>query len=272
METNHEKGLSMRSKRNFAAAKIFQLLVGFVALHVCQEAQAAPAKATAAANGWSAYQTSSISGDQDTYVASSGVKIVDRRNGNVVLAAAPEWKVYAFNINTRRICHYSVKAYPGMGSQIRSITGGTTLGALPLKQTGKTILHGIPTLELQTPKTYVAKLIKDKEHESADPRFVQSAQMLIAESITIPQQAAVVICKFYGVPLIPAMPLQFKFINSHGDLNTILLTSAVKRVHLQSSDFSVPQNFTAVPEISKLIDQAVKQLPKRQIIQTVKRR
>ncbi|GEM_PF-705885 len=223
-------------------------------------------------NGWSAYQTSSLLGDQDAYVSASGVKIVDRRNGNVVTAAAPAWKVYAFNTVTRRICSYTVKTYPGIGSQIRTITGGVSLGALPLKQTAKTTLRGVATLELQTPKTYVAKLIKDKEHESADPSFVQSAQMLIAEKISPPEPACTVLCKFYGVPVKPAMPIQFKFINTHGDLNTVLLTSEVKQIRLESADFVEPKGFAVVADAGKLLDAPVKQLPKRKVIEIIKRR
>lgn len=236
--------------------------------------KAAPAKPATSlpANGWSAYQTSSLLGDQDAYISSAGVKIVDRRNGNVVMAAAPAWKVYAYNTATKRICSYTVKTYPGISNQIRTITGGVSLGALPLKQTAKTTFRGVPALELQTPKTYVSKLIKDKEHESADPRFVQSAHMLVAETISAPESACTVMCKFYGVPVKPSVPLQFKFINTHGDLNTILLTSEIKHVHLEPSDFVEPKGFAVVSDAGKLIDAVVKQLPKRKIIQTIKQR
>jgi hypothetical protein len=228
--------------------------------------------AAKAANGWNIYQTSSVLGDQDVFFNNSGLKIVDRANGNVVTASAPAWKITAYNQKTKRMCSYTVKNFPGINSRIRTITGGMTLDTLPLQKTAKTVLHGISAQELQTPKSYVAKQQSAKEHESADPRFVQSAQMLVAEKPAIPAAIATVLCKFYGVPATTSLPLQFKFINTNGDLNTILLTNAMKPAQLTKDDFSAPNGYKSVSDWFKLEDRPViKNLPSRKIIQTIKK-
>lgn len=224
-------------------------------------------------NGYSSYQTSSTMGDQDTYVTNSAVKIADRSHGTVVVATAPTWKVYAYNTRTKRICSFtSPKTFTGLGNKLATVTGGVTLFNIPLKQTGKTVLHGISSLELQTPKSFVDKQIKDKEHESADPRFVQSAQMLVAEKVTLPLEAATVISRFYGVPMQRLMPLQFKYISCRGDLNTILLTSDLKPVKLEAADFEIPKNYKTVTDFTKLEDRPlIKGPPTRKIIETIKK-
>ena len=133
------------------------------------------------------------------------------------------------------------------------------------------MLHGINAVELQTPKSFVDKQIKDKEHESADPRFVQSAQMLVAEKVTLPVEAATVLSRFYGVPLQRSMPLQFKYISCRGDLNTILLTSEMKPVKLTAADFEIPKGYKTVTDFSKLEDRPIiKGPPSRKIIETIK--
>lgn len=239
-------------------------------LLACFTLNAAKAQAD---DGYSSYQTSSTMGDQDTYVTNSAVKIADRSHGTVVVATAPTWKVYAFNTRTKRICSFtSPKTFTGLGNKLATVTGGVTLFNIPLKQTGKTMLHGISSLELQTPKSFVDKQIKDKEHESADPRFVQSAQMLVAEKVTLPLEAATVISRFYGVPMQRSMPLQFKYISCRGDLNTILLTSDLKPVKLEAADFEIPKNYKTVTDFTKLEDRPlIKGPPTRKIIETIKK-
>ncbi|CAN5470052.1 hypothetical protein BH11CYA1_BH11CYA1_20210 [soil metagenome] len=241
--------------------------------------QAAPRRASQAVsveakeNGFTAYQTSSTMGDQDAFVTSTAVKIADRSHGTVVVATAPQWKVFAYNTHTKRICSFtSPRTFTGIGDKLANVTGGVTLYNIPLKPTGKTVLHGISAIELQTPKSFVDKLVKDKERESADPRFVQSAQMLVAEKVNLTPEAATVLSKFYGVPLQRAMPLQFKYINCRGDLNTILLTSELKPIKLAAADFEVPKGFETVTDFSKLENRPViKGPPTRKIIETVKK-
>lgn len=251
----------MRSLKN-----IFFALV----LLACFTLNASKAQAD---DGYSSYQTSSTMGDQDTYVTNSAVKIADRSHGTVVVATAPTWKVYAYNTRTKRICSFtSPKTFTGLGDKLATVTGGVTLFNIPLKQTGKTVLHGISALELQTPKSFVDKQIKDKEHESADPRFVQSAQMLVAEKVTLPLEAATVISRFYGVPMQRLMPLQFKYISCRGDLNTILLTSDLKPVKLEAADFEIPKNYKTVTDFTKLEDRPlIKGPPTRKIVETIKK-
>jgi hypothetical protein len=241
-----------------------------LSLLACVSLNAAKAQAD---DGYYSYQTSSTMGDQDTYVTNSALKIVDRSHGNVVVSAAPSWKVFAFNTRTKRICSFSSpRTFTGIGNKLATVTGGVTLYNIPLKPTGKTILHGIRSIELQTPKSFVNKQIKDKEHESADPRFVQSAQMLVAEKVILPVEAATVLSRFYGVPLQRAMPLQFKYINCRGDLNTILLTSDLKPIKLVVTDFEIPKDYKTVTDFSKLEDRpTIKELPSRKIIETVKK-
>jgi len=96
--------------------------------------------------------------------------------------------------------------------------------------------------------------------------------MLVAEKLTIPAEAAAIICKFYGLPAQKTMPLQFKYINSHGDLNTILLTSEVKPAKLSMADFEVPVGFQTIADLNKLEDQPlIKGPPSRKVIETVKK-
>lgn len=257
----------------YSIASIVSSLAPTFASPVPTAAPKAPAlPAAKAANGWTIYQTSSVLGDQDVFFNNNGVKIVDRANGNVITSSAPQWKITAYNVKTRRLCNYTAKSFPGINSRIRTITGGMTLDALPMQKTAKTILHGINAQELQTPKAYVARLRSDKERESADPRFVQSAQMLVAEKPLIPAPIAAVMCKFYGVPATTALPLQFKFINTNGDLNTILLTNSLKPAQIGVDDFAEPEGFKTVSDWFKLEDRKViNKLPSRKIIQTIKK-
>lgn len=224
-------------------------------------------------NGWTSYQTSGLLGDQDLYATASGIKIIERRSGSGITASAPDWTVYVFDKTTKRICSYKLKDYPGLGDKVTALTGGHKMGSLPLKPVGKTTLNGINAIECQTTKSFTSKQEKDHERESADHRFVRSARLLVADKVTLPKQALAIACKFYGVPPYPALPLEFKYLNLKGDLVTILLTSELKPIKLEAADFKPPEGFQKVASVEKLDDKKLPtEVPKRKVIETIKRR
>lgn len=238
-----------------------------------EETKVDGAKAAVKANGWTSYQTSSLLGDQDLYASAGGIKIIERRSGSGITASAPDWTVYAFDTGTKRICSYSLNKYPGLGNKVSALTGGHKLGSLPLKPIGKTELFGIAAIECQTPKSFTSKQEKDHERESADHRFVRSARLLVADKVSLPPQAQTIACKFYGVPPYRGLPLEFKYINLKGDLITLLLTSELKPVKLEPTDFKPPLGYQTVSGIDRLDDKKLPtEVPKRKVIETIKRR
>jgi len=174
-----------------------------------------PATGLATIDGFSIYQTSTVTGDKDLYISSNAVKILDRKYGNGLIARAPDWKVYALNPRSKRICNYTASKYPGMGKEIISITGGTPLSTLPLKRGEKSTVSGTAAISCETNKAFETKQLKDLERAFAGPRFAKWAQLMIADKgplDKLPVKGKSIICRYYGVPEFggEGLPLQFK--------------------------------------------------------------
>jgi len=222
---------------------------------------AAPACAPAQGqiDGYSIYQTSAVTGDKDLYISANAVKILDRKNGNGLIARAPDWKVYAINPRSRRVCNYTAGKYPGMGKEIVSITGGTPLNNLPLKRGEKSTVSGVAAISCETNKAFEAKQLKDLERAFAGPRFAKWAQLMIADKgpmDKLPRQGKSIICRYYGVPEFggDGLPLQFKYVDLTDQLHTLLLTNQVQAAKLAADTFDPPKDYKVVSDMNKLDD------------------
>ncbi len=184
---------------------------------------------------------------------------MDRKNGVGVIAQAPLWKVYVVNQRSRRVCSYDMAKYPGIGKEISSITGGISLGGLPLKRCGKNAVSGVPAISCETTKEFSAKQEKDRARGFAGPRFVKWGQLMIAEQAPLdklPRQAKIILCRFYGLPEFSGqgLPLQFKYVDLADQLHTLLLTNSFRTAKLPANTFDPPKDFTAVADMTKLDD------------------
>ncbi len=220
--------------------------------------------------GFNLYQTSTILGDQNVFVSAQGIKIFDRKNISGLTAAAPNWQVCLYNNKTKRYCLLPFKSYIGLGKGAALTTGGFNLNKLPLKQSKKTETRGLAAIELTTTADFEKKQQKDYERESADPRFPQSAELLVADRMPVPPQAAAIACRYYGVPEGKGMPLQFKFVSLRGELHYMLMTNSAQAMKTNRKGFEKPQDYKLVSDPGKLEDK-VKEPPPMKFKETVRK-
>jgi hypothetical protein len=210
-------------------------------------------------DGYSLYQTSTVLGDKDVLLSSNALKVLDRKNGTGIIARAPEWKVYVINPRSKRICSYDMAKYPGIGKEVRSITGGISLGNLPLKRGEKSTVSSVAAISCETSKEFADKQQKDQERGFAGPRFVKWGQLMVANQgplDKLPRQAKTILCRFYGVPEFSGqgLPLQFKYVDLADQLHTLLVTNTYKTTKLTPDTFDPPKNYTVVADMTKLDD------------------
>lgn len=249
-------------------------LLALVATQPAFAGSATAAKAAApteSAEGYELYQTSTIKGDFDVFVSSQGVKIFDRKNIQGVVARPPLWDVYSYNNVTRRVCMTPLVKYRGMGHAADDTTGGANLQKIPVKPGAAFDLHGIKAVECKTTPAFEKQQLKDFEREAADPRFVKSAEMLIAEKVVIPAKAATILARFYNVPDFGVLPLQFKFVNLRDEMHTMLLTNSMQPMRTWKHGFGPPvEGYKTVLDPSKLEDKTAA-VKTRKVQETVKK-
>ncbi len=227
-------------------------------LSLCPHARAGQQTASEI-DGYTLYQTSSVLGDKDVLLSSKAIKIMDRKGGTGVIASAPQWKVYLVSPRSKRICTYDIAKFPGIGKEVSSITGGISLGNLPLKRGGKVSVSGVPAVTCETTKDFGSKQEKDRERGFAGPRFVKWGQLMVAGEAPldkVPRQAKIILCRFYGLPEFSGqgLPLQFKYVDLADQLHTLLLTNSYKQAKLPANSFEPPKDYAAVADMTKLDD------------------
>lgn len=219
------------------------------------------------------YQTSTISGDFDVLIDNTAgkeaVKIVDRKGLGGLLASAPQWDILVFNNKFKRQYKCNLKTYAGLGKKAFLTTGGYNMNKLPLVKKGECECRGIKGILYSTKPDFEKKQQKDLARESAEPRFPQSAEMVVNQS-KIAKEAAKIIARFYGVPESENLPIQFKFVNLKGELHYLLITNSLGLESPQPSAFQAPQGYTRVDDISKLEDK-VKEPPPVKFKETVRK-
>ena len=219
------------------------------------------------------YQTSTISGDFDVLIDNTAgkeaVKIVDRKGLGGLLASAPQWQILVFNNKFKRQYQCNLKTYTGLGKKAFLTTGGYNMNKLPLVKKGECECRGIKGILFSTKPDFEKKQQKDLARESAEPRFPQSAEMVVNQS-KIAKEAAKIIARFYGVPESENLPIQFKFVNLKGELLYLLITNNLSLESPQPSAFQAPQGYTRVDDISKLEDK-VKEPPPVKFKETVRK-
>jgi len=261
---------TMNRISTLAIPAIMASLLGFMPAAWCEapkpKAQTATTVSTIPAipaipliDGFSIYQTSTVTGDKDLYISANAVKILDRKYGNGLIARAPDWKVYALNQRSKRICNYTAAKYPGMGKEIISITGGTPLSNLPLKRGEKGTVSGSAAISCETNKAFETKQLKDLERAFAGPRFAKWAQLMIADKgplDKLPNKGKSIICRYYGIPEFggEGLPLQFKYVDLTDQLHTLLLTNSIQASKLAPDTFDLPKDYKVVADMSKLDD------------------
>lgn len=209
------------------------------------------------------YQTSALNGDLDVYIAQDRVKVLDKRTGSGISAKAPDWAVNVFEGRNKRICTIPIAKYTGGKQKVATITGGTHLDRLPLRYVGKGQVNGIACSEYQTTDKFAAQQEKDRAAESADPRFVHQAQLMVAGEQMVQAKVASLLALYYGIPELDktrsiknytghAIPLKFCYRDLRGDVHDILITSAKKTIKLSSLDFEPPQGYRKVTLLKDL--------------------
>lgn len=201
------------------------------------------------------FQTSSLFGDRNVYICDKAIKINDPRSGLSLCARSPNWDINLLQSKSKRIYTIPLSAYHGASKKLTAITGGISLFHIPFKKMGKNDVNGISALEYQNTDEFAEKQAKAGANESADPRFVHKAQMLVSPEKNVPPQAVKILNLFMGVPNLPArenragtsnVPLKFCYLNLRGDVNDVLITTEKKKLKIPETTFLVPTDYKTV--------------------------
>lgn len=180
---------------------------------------------------WQLNQTCAVLGDQDVFVSSKGIKIVDRSIGLTTVASAPDWTVTTYDTRSKTYSQVPLKSQRTYIPDKEFIVLGVKWQNLTLdKEVQLTDVAKVPSQGYVTPNSFSEKQLKDRERESADMQFVVSAKHCEASNLSVPKEAAQVLATYYALPCKGSVPLQFRYHDLGGYFHNWLVTSSVQPV------------------------------------------
>lgn len=187
--------------------------------------------AAKATGTWHLNQTCAVLGDQDVFVSSKGIKIVDRSIGLRTVASAPDWIVTTYDTRSKTYSQVPFKSQKTYIPDKEFKALGVRWQNLALdKELQSTDVAKVQSQGYVTPNSFSQKQLKDRERESADMQFVVSAKHCEATSLSVPKQAAQILSTYYSLPSKGAVPVQFRYHDLGGYFHNWLVTSSIQPV------------------------------------------
>lgn len=207
-------------------------------------------------SGWTVVQTSKFFGKAQIFVSNNGIRINKARDGMVILAAPPTWTVYGFKPSSKKIFITSVDKF---GAVTRSLLK-------PAKVPDLARVEGSEREYLKTQvitfKSEPIPLEINSQHHSVGRRKQTYEVVLIAASdLKLPRQATDIISKYYGIPEVDGLPMEFFYTKDVEGDQLNLATESLRRDKVSAESLRPPSGYTQVKDIRSVnIDEGMTKL------------
>ncbi len=213
--------------------------------------------------GWSVQQNSKFYGKTQIFVSNQGVKLRRSRDDLVMVAVPPDWSVISYKPSSRKLCRISLAEF---GYLIESFLK-------PIKLPALVVLPGSETTKWNTKtKTFWSGQVPyrvDATHKDVGPNRTFNVHLIAATDLNLPEQVGSFVSKYYGIPIVRGLPLQFTYSRNVEGSQLDLTTELLKPEEIDRSEFRTPSGYKEVEDIrevnldsesSKFIDDFAKKL------------
>ena len=191
--------------------------------------------------GFLIMQRSHFLGRRDVYLTDSAFKAINPVTGHILITTAPDWQVLI--ANSRSKLYFLTPFETWLGRKVavgeRTVSGMTAKQARPVK--GERIICGLKATKMAVNSTGLEKRYFSGVRDIND---FDLGEYWVTNDLPFPRKARNTICTFYQLPMISGFPLEATYRRSKKDMDVQhLQTTEVKRKSIDSSIFTVPQNF-----------------------------
>lgn len=194
--------------------------------------------------GWTVNQTSKFFGDTRIFVSNHGIRIVRPRDGMIILAAPPHWTVYSFKASSRKIFKTKLDEF---GAVTRSFLKPMTLPKLERIQGSERKLLNTTVVTFKSlPIPYD---IDSQHHSVRGSKQTFDVSLIAASDLKLPLEAVSIVSKYYGIPEVNGLPIQFLYSKDvEGDqLNLVTKSLQVDKISVDA--LQPPPGYTQVNDI-----------------------
>lgn len=215
-------------------------------------------------SGWSIDQSSKFFGDTRIFVSKQGFKLTRLRDDLVMVAKPPDWTVISYKPQSRKFCKHKFKDF---GNLTATYLKPLKLPRLKVVQGSEKTLWNVKTV------TFTSGLISfDTDSEQrpvSSGKIVFTASIVSASNLGLPPEVSSLVSRYYGVPEVPGLPLQFRYSRAVQGDQLNLETKTLKPAKLHLDSLELPKGYQLVNDIravniddesSKFIDEFVNTL------------
>jgi len=184
-------------------------------------------------------------GQQRISMTQKGIRIDDRKLGNVIISTAPSWKVSTFNTKSRRIISSPADKYAGTSTAFVVLGLGISFYKLPWQFQSQTTEKGLVLRNFIMPRRPVPKL-DDRKKAFNQLQGIIGASYSVTDSIPVPREVQRIIIKYYGLPDKDGIPIKTDYDDAEGMHFSWLVTKSVKPGSIKESQFAIPTNYQTV--------------------------
>ena len=194
-------------------------------------------------SGFILSQRSGVCGKAEIYVSSKGLKLVQKSTSCVLIMKAPDWKVNYFNMDSKVLYETDAKKWQGKspGYIADLMSDSRFLALAPQKTANAKSIAGLHCNETQL--VHIGIL---PPNTKLNENELKSATYYGTSALSVPDQAVLVVQRFYRIPTIKGFPVKVDVSDLQGHNQNELNTSSCVKSVFSSSIFDVPTGYKKV--------------------------
>lgn len=188
--------------------------------------------------GWSLRQRSQFDGMFTVSITKKAIRIDGDRLDYRLLLRAPQWRVLIISDRSRKMNEVSPDKWESPFGQTFHALSRIRFENATLVDKGREQFQSVSCrkFEVMPPKDALKR--ENKKYRGA---VVNDAMFLVCDKLGVPVQASTFLCKRFGLPTAPGVPISFVCNNEVGRLETFLTTLRMKKANFPASDFEAPK-------------------------------
>lgn len=155
-------------------------------------------------------------------------------NGVTVMAAAPAWRVYVYNAQTRRYFETSLDKYEGYMLRASIIFWGFSFPRIPYEEKPSQILAG------HMCRVFDMKKVSVDEKLKLGIDTLRDSRLITVKDLDVAPQVAVFVRKQLNFPVLGDLPVSMCVERKDREQQFMLKTKKVTPVKINLSDFTLP--------------------------------
>ncbi len=202
--------------------------------------------------GWTANQTGRMQGPQKLEVCNYAARLSNAATGRSYTLIEPFKEVLIASTKNKKYARCNARDFRNPFERASTIMGGGSYSDVTFirKRTG--LYQDVNVIEYQTSPEYTKTQISKFQKREVPSRAPASAICKMACDLVSSPPITKFLDNFYGLPLLPGVPVFMTFYDMDHDFKTYLTTGKVSKTTFKKSDFQPPKDYQEVKSFEQV--------------------